>query len=78
MQTYYCRVPVVPFDESAAAQYRALVAERLHVGTQDLRIAAIALSRDATLVTSNRRDFGRIPGLRIEDWNIADGSTSNP
>jgi tRNA(fMet)-specific endonuclease VapC len=34
----------------------------------DLRIAAIALSRDLTLVTGNVRHFERVPGLRIENW----------
>jgi len=34
----------------------------------DLVIAAIALSRDLTLVTGNVRHFERIPGLRVENW----------
>lgn len=34
----------------------------------DLRIAAIALSRDLVLVTGSRRHFDRIPGLTVENW----------
>lgn len=69
-QQYFCAIAVLPFDEPAAGIYRSLVAQRLRIGTQDLRIAAIVLATDTTLVTSNWRDFQWVPGLRIEDWTV--------
>jgi tRNA(fMet)-specific endonuclease VapC len=34
----------------------------------DLKIAAVALTNDALLLSANLREFGRVPGLRVEDW----------
>lgn len=62
--------PVVPFDAVAGghfARLRKLKAVR-NVGLADLLIAAIALARDATLVTRNTKDFAPIPGLKLENW----------
>ena len=58
------------FDEQAQTVFQRLRAQRLRIGTLDLRIAAIALSREATLVTRNRQDFAGIPTLNIEDWSL--------
>ena len=38
------------------------------IGPHDLQIAAIALHHNLTLVTHNTREFGRIPSLRLDDW----------
>ena len=59
---------VLPFDAVALNVFDGLRAQRLRVGTMDLRIAAIALARGATVITRNTRDFGRVPGLSVEDW----------
>jgi tRNA(fMet)-specific endonuclease VapC len=66
---YFQTITVIAFDESAQAIFNCLRAQRPRVGTQDLRIAAIALSQEATLVTRNQHDFAGIPSLSIEDWS---------
>lgn len=60
------RWPILPYTEPAIGRVAQLKALRL----MDLRIAAIALENGAVVVTRNRRDFGRVAGLRIEDWSI--------
>lgn len=59
---------LLSFDEAAAETFLRLKATVKQVGTQDLKIAAIALSVSGILVTRNSVDFARIPGLIIEDW----------
>jgi tRNA(fMet)-specific endonuclease VapC len=38
------------------------------IGAYDLQIAAIALANNLTLVTHNTREFERVEGLQVEDW----------
>ena len=56
------------WDVSAAAKFEQLAVQRLGLGTMDLRIASIALTQNATLLSRNLRDFQRIPNLNVEDW----------
>ncbi|MCX6929870.1 MAG: type II toxin-antitoxin system VapC family toxin [Verrucomicrobia bacterium] len=60
--------PVLEFSESCAAEFDSLVRARVRVGTMDLKIAAIAISHEALLVSRNLVDFRKVPGLRVEDW----------
>lgn len=63
----YCDIAVAEFDSAAAREFERLRSMRLRVGTMDLEIAAIALARNATLLSRNLADFRRIPGLSTED-----------
>ena len=62
----------LPFDDDAATIYGRIRAELANSGTPigpyDLQIAAIALANNLILVTHNVREFSRVNGLKIEDW----------
>ncbi|MGH9833545.1 MAG: type II toxin-antitoxin system VapC family toxin [Blastocatellia bacterium] len=64
----YLEIRVLEFDAEAATEFQRLQRLRLKVGTMDLKIAAIALAREATVLTKNIKDFSRVPELRVEDW----------
>ncbi len=66
----FAAAQVLPFDGQAALVFDGLVAQRVRIATMDLRIAAIALSQGLTVLTRNARDFGKVPGLVIDDWTI--------
>ncbi len=66
---FFCRIPVLPFDEAAVTMFQQLTALKLRMGTQDTLIAAIALANEMTLLTRNLRDFQKVPGLALENWS---------
>jgi tRNA(fMet)-specific endonuclease VapC len=63
----------IPFDAEAAQEAAKvrfeLESSGLVIGPLDLLIAGTALSRGATLVTNNTREFSRVRGLRLSDWS---------
>ncbi|WP_145281064.1 type II toxin-antitoxin system VapC family toxin [Pirellulimonas nuda] len=59
---------IASFDQAASEEFESLRADGVRIGTFDLRIASIALTRNFTLLTRNAVDFDKVPGLRHEDW----------
>lgn len=61
-----------PFDDNCVQAYGRIRAELEQVGTPigsyDLLIAATAVTNNRTLVTANTREFIRVAGLKIENW----------
>jgi len=74
LKGFFAPLQSLPFDDAAAEHYgqiRAdLLAQGQPIGPNDFLIAAIARSHEATLVTHNIGEFGRVAGLRMEDWEI--------
>ena len=67
----YKRLNLLDFDKDAYSCHMNLLRQKIRIGSQDLRIAAIALSVDGILVTRNQKDFEKVPNLKIEDWTLA-------
>lgn len=64
----------LPFDDEAQLEAAQIRADLANVGTPigpyDLLIAGIALSNQLILVTHNIKEFSRIQGLQLEDWEV--------
>ena len=73
LERFLLPLEVVPFDAEAGRHYGRIRSElkRLGcpIGSNDLLIAAHAFALDTTLVTNNVREFSRIAGLRVEQWD---------
>jgi tRNA(fMet)-specific endonuclease VapC len=63
---FYAKYEIALFDLPAVALFDTY--NRIRIGTPDRKIAAIAVARNALLLTANRRDFELIPGLRFDNW----------
>ncbi len=66
----YHNIEVLGFDDRAASEFQRLRSLKIRIGTMDLKIAAIAFSHNATLLTRNLVDFQQVPGLKVEDWSV--------
>ncbi len=71
-QAFLAQFVSLPFDDLSATTFGVirsqLETQGIPIGAYDLQIAAIALAHNITLVTHNIREFERVNGLQIEDW----------
>lgn len=65
-------ISIVPFNKACAEIYGTIRAglerQGTPIGGNDMLIGATALAYSLILVTHNTREFARIPGLTLEDW----------
>ena len=75
LRRFFQEFATLPFDEKCEEVYGVVRANLALAGTvigpNDLLIAATALANGVTIVTHNTGEFGRVKGLRIEDWENA-------
>lgn len=75
------RLPLVGIDSETTRHYarvRSLLERKgTPIGANDTWIAAQALAIEATLVTNNKREFSRVPGLALENWLAAVRQSAN-
>ena len=72
LEHFVARLDVLAFDAKAAMHYGQLRAELHRAGTpcgpHDIQIGGHARSEGLIVVTNNVREFGRMPGVRTENW----------
>ena len=66
------RASILRYDEDAAQIFRDFPASVKRAGSQECRIAAVALANGFTVVTSNTAHFAKI-GVATEDWSLPEG-----
>ena len=62
------KLTILPFDREAAENFHRLRRQYPRLGSMDLKIAAICIAHDATLLSRNLVDFEQISALRVENW----------
>lgn len=74
VSTFLAPFHLLPFDWDSAMKAAEIRLQLEKAGTiigpYDLQLCGQALSLDLTLVTHNTREFKRVNGLRLEDWEV--------
>jgi tRNA(fMet)-specific endonuclease VapC len=65
---FFSKFAIVSLSVEAVDLFNGFRGSGIKIGTMDLKIACIAVANTALFLTANRRDFQKVPGLRIENW----------
>lgn len=72
VEDFLSRLSILDYDERAASHFGNIKAtlrkQGTPIGEADIHIAAHARSQGMVVVTNNTREFGRVEGLRVQDW----------
>jgi tRNA(fMet)-specific endonuclease VapC len=66
--TFFSGYTIALLDANAAQFFNGFRKSGVKIATMDLKTACIAMANNALLLTANRRDFTKVPGLRFENW----------
>ncbi len=65
---FFAKFNIITLSAEAVDLFNAFRKSGVKVATMDLKTACIAIASNALLLTANRRDFEKVPGLRFENW----------
>lgn len=68
MFSFFAGWRILRFSPAAAEEFKRLRKTCPRIGRSDLKIAAIVIVENGTLLTANTRDFERVPNLQFENW----------
>lgn len=64
---FFQDIQILEYDKNAKDQFIKLQKLRIRIGTMDLKIASIAIPKNAKLFSRNLKDFQKVPGLVVID-----------
>jgi tRNA(fMet)-specific endonuclease VapC len=65
---FFAKLNVISLGADAVDLFDGFRKAGVKIGSMDLKMACIAVANNALLLTANRRDFEKVPGLRFENW----------
>lgn len=65
---FFAKFNIISLSADSVDLFNGFRTSGVNIGTMDLKTACIAMANNALLLTANRRDFEKVPGLRFENW----------